>query len=280
MAEDQDLRFEAIVDRSEAELNLAHAALLIARDEYPDLPIGRYLAQLDEIADEVRRRLGDDADPARVVRAINQYLFAEKSFTGNVQNYTDPRNSYLNDVLERRLGIPITLSVIYLEVGWRLGVRLEGVSFPGHFVVKFPHHGGEVVIDPFFQGISLSESQLLERVSRVVGDPRSTRALLPRLLCGVGKKEILARILRNLKGIFIESERFDRALTVCEKICALSPQAAEELRDRGWLYERLECFRPAVADYTHYLHLMPDATDAPEIRERIEALEPRASRLN
>ena len=280
MSYEQRLRFETIVASSETELNLAAAALAIARDEYPQLGLEHYLSRLDELAQAVQARTEGGGALAERARALTEYLFVELAFSGNIEDYSDPRNSYLNDVIDRKVGIPITLSVVYLEVGWRLGIPLQGVSFPGHFLVKFAHRGGEVVLDPFLKGISLSEAQLLERIERIAGGSVAARALLPRFLVAVDKRTILARMLRNLKTIFIDSGRLDRALSTCEKICLLTPDDPDEVRDRGMLYERLECFRAAWHDYRRYLELAPEAPDAARIRARSVEIEPRVTRLN
>ena len=277
---EEQSRFETIVASSEAELNLAGAALALARDEYPTLGVQTYLARLDELADTVRARVPDSDQLPDLARALSEHLFENEGFAGNTEHYADPRNSYLNDVIDRRLGIPITLCVVYLEVGWRLGIPMQGVSFPGHFLVKFAYRGGEVVLDPFFKGVSLSETQLVERIERIAGDAVSARSMLPRFLAAVDKRTILARILRNLKAIFIDMGRLDRALLACEKICLLTPDDPDEIRDRGMLYERLQSFRAAFVDYQRYLKLAPQAPDADKIRARLRDLEPRAATLN
>lgn len=280
MADFSKSQFETIVAKSEDELNLAEAALLIAVDEYPQLQIARYLLQLDQIAAAIQDRLPGGASHLQVTRVLNQYLFDEQGFAGNMENYSDPRNSYLNEVLDRRVGIPITLSVVYMEVGWRLGVPLEGVSFPGHFLVKFSHRDGEVVLDPFFKGISLSEKALEGRLRHLLGSDVPARDFLPHLLAGATKKETLVRMLRNLKAIYLKHEDQLRALSCTDRILAVVPNNAQELRERGELYDRLECPRAAVADFARYLELTPEAEDADDVRRRLVELRASALRLN
>jgi len=279
MSETFTTAFESIVNSSEQDLNLAEGALLIAQDEYPHLDPAPYLARLDAIAEEVRARLAGESDPPHVVRVMNQYLFLEEEFNGNLADYSDPRNSYLNEVLERRLGIPISLSVLYLEVAWRLGLPFEGVSFPGHFLVRCAHGGGYIVIDPFFKGISLGAEDLRDRARRLTGE-EMTESVLSSWLASVSKRSILLRMLRNLKAIFLGKGAYDRALAVIERMVLLAPDAAGEIRDRGHAYRALECFRPALADYVRYLELAPDAEDATEIRLAVMELEKAAAKIN
>ena len=280
MADSSNSRFESIVAKPEDELNLAEAALLIAVDEYPQLQVAPYLLQLDQIAAAVQDRLPEGASYLQVIRVLNQYLFEDQGFSGNMKNYSDPRNSYLNEVLDRKVGIPITLSVVYMEVGWRLGIPLEGVSFPGHFLVKFAHGDGEVVLDPFFKGISLSEKALEGRLRHLLGADVPARDFLPHLLAGATKKETLVRMLRNLKAIYLKHDDQLRALSCANRILAVVPSNAQELRDRGEIYERLECPRAAVADFARYLELTPEAEDAEDVHRRLVDLRAFALRLN
>ena len=273
-------KFEDLAHCSDAELNLAEAALLIARDEYPDLDIELYLRRLDGMADEVRARAQDSLDPLSLIVAMNEYLFVDQSFSGNIDDYSDPRNSYLNDVLERRLGIPFSLSVLYMELGGRVGVAFEGVSFPGHFLVKCAYEAGQIVIDPFFNGVSLGEEELLNRVSGIAASAEDPRQLLAHLLGAASKRDILTRMLRNLRVIFLQTGRPERALETANKICVLGPDDASELRQRAELLEKLECFKPALGDYTRYLELLPMAADAAHVREKIMDLRTQVARIS
>ena len=253
--------------RSGREINLAEAALLLAKEEYPELDVSAYLRKLDEMADNVRTRLTPQATPETIIAALNQFLFQELGFSGNAKYYYDPRNSFLNDVLDRKTGIPLTLSIVYMEVGRRLGLNLQGVPFPGHFVVKLELKDGQVILDPFSGGATLSEEQLKDRLHRVRGRP--TRRPIDRFLVRAGKKEILVRMLRNLKAIYLHQEEFAKALAVVQRILLVLPDLAEELRDRGLLYERLECAQSALQDYKRYIELEPYAPDVREIRNRM-----------
>src|SRR5437899_3280203 len=185
--------------RPEHDVDLAEASLLIAGEEYPDLDPVRYLARLDELGSALRHEAGG-ARGEDAVAALNRLLFQVEGFRGNTEDYYDPRNSFLNDVLDRRTGIPITLSLIYMEVGKRLGLSLEGVGMPGHFLVKCLPEGLEIFIDPFHQGEILLEEGCKKRLMEIYGnDFQFKRSFLD----SVGKRQILSRMLTNLKGIYL-----------------------------------------------------------------------------
>ena len=270
-------RFAELVTREQ--FSLAEACLLIAQDEYPALDVAACIAKLDAMAATVRGRLAEDAFPEQKVAALNFHLFNELRFSGNTDAYYDPRNSYLNEVLERRTGIPITLSIVYLEVGRRIGLRLQGVSFPGHFLVKLRLKKGELVLDPFTGGEPRSESDLRSRLEQAL-TPESPRQLdLDRYLAPATPRDIVARVLRNLKGIYTKDGKLERALAVMQRLLLVLPESAEELRDRGLIYAQLECFRPAVADLQSYLRRSPEAADASDIHAKVVELRDAASRL-
>jgi regulator of sirC expression with transglutaminase-like and TPR domain len=273
-------RWELIVKQPEESLNLAEAALLIAADEYPDLDIDGYLVKLDDLAQAVRGTMPNEAGLEETVVALNNFLFVEQGFTGNGSDYYDPRNSYLHEVLDRKLGIPITLSILYLEIGQRLGLPLEGVSFPGHFLVKCATDEGDVVLDPFWGGVPLSEDDLRDRLEETCGKSQAVSAPLGPLLSAAGKKETLVRMLRNLKGVYMQSGDLVKALTVIDRILQIRPDLPEELRDRGRVYDQLECFRPAAADLSRYLSLAPGADDAPDVQHRLVELGQRIANIN
>ena len=272
-------RWQQLVGMSDEALDLAEVALIIAQQEYPHLNIASYMKRLDELADAVRARVTLDATPEHIVATMNHYLFKEQGFAGNSEDYHDPRNSFLNEVLDRKLGIPISLSIVYMEVGRRLDLRLEGIAFPGHFLVKLPLKRGNVILDPYLGGISLSEEDLHERLKRVYGEAHTEMSLNP-LLDSANKKEILARVLRNLKTSYLRTDEFDKALSVVERVLSIVPDSAEDLRDRGLIYQRLECVHAALEDLRNYFDLEPDAADAVDIRARIIELQGQASTLH
>ncbi|OGA33124.1 MAG: hypothetical protein A3G80_13370 [Betaproteobacteria bacterium RIFCSPLOWO2_12_FULL_62_13b] len=260
--------------------SLAEACLLIAQDAYPDLDVVHCLSRIDALAATVKRRLPSDAFAEQKVVVLNRYLFNDLGFSGNARDYYDPRNSYLNQVLERRIGVPITLSILYMEIGQRLGLRLQGVSFPGHFLVKLRVTGGQLVIDPFCGGETQSESDLRARLALVLPQREADTLPLPRFLQAATSRQILARVLRNLKGIYLQSGKAQNTLEVMQRMVMVAPHAAEEVRDRGLAYYKLDCFRAALADLQDYLDRRPNAADADEIRDKAAVLRLLCSRLN
>lgn len=274
--------FGEIVGRQDQEIDLARAALIFARHEYPDLDIDGYLARIDLLAQGARhkvqgaQRAGGISNPLDAVAALSSFLFQEEGFRGNSEDYYDPRNSYLNQVLDRKLGIPITLSVLYMEVGWRLGLRLAGVGMPGHFMVKLLGVEG-VYIDPFAAGAIISEYECQERLDAIYGGELELR---PEFLQAVGKKQILARMLANLKMIYMQRGELEKALDIIEMILLVEPQNSLEMRDRGLLSGRLGAYAQSIADLELYLRLAPDAEDADEMRENLKMLRQMLARMN
>lgn len=273
-------RWQDIAAGPDEEINLAEAALVIAAEEYRDLDLPAYLRRMDEMARTLRGRLRRDIGTTETIIALNRYLFDDLGYTGNAADFYDPRNSFLNDVLDRRLGIPITLSVIYIEIGRRLGLALHGASFPGHFLVKCVVRDGVVVLDPYARGASLSLDDLQQRLQALRGGMEPRPEVVRHMLAAAAKKDILARILRNLKGIYLHRRDLDRALSAADRIIALDPQAAEEYRDRAGIYLDLECFRAALADFRVYLILKPEADDAAAVKRNVAELQQIAARLN
>jgi regulator of sirC expression with transglutaminase-like and TPR domain len=277
--------FEKLLARDDPEIDLARACLLIAADAYPGLDIERYLGEIEGLAIRLRARLpASNAVEERVV-ALNQFLFDDLGYCGNTEDYYDPRNSYLNEVIDRRTGIPITLAILYMEVGRRVGLPLEGVSFPGHFLVRLAVRGGTLVLDPFAGGAPQSQDELRSRLQRVIPEGAAENVAVAELpleqfLEPATKRQILARMLRNLKAIYRETDKPERMLSVLNRMLALSPNASAELRDRGLLYQRLECFRAAHQDLSAYLEREPDAPDLDEVRASLMDLTARCARLN
>jgi regulator of sirC expression with transglutaminase-like and TPR domain len=268
--------FAEVLRTPDDRIDLARAALLIAAEEYPGLDVARYLARLDELAREVSPRLIGAHTAAERVAVLNRFLFAEQKFAGNREHYEDPRNSFLNDVIDRCAGIPITLSLVYMEVARRAGVDADGVGFPGHFLVKHGQQEG-VVVDAFF-GTVLTLAECQSRLAAVLG---AGVLLEPALhLRAATPREILVRLLGNLKLIYVRTSDFGRALACCERILLVAPDSPLELRDRGLVYERLECFGAAVSDLERFLDLAPDDESARAVRERLDFLRPRLRQLH
>lgn len=259
--------------------DLAEAALLVATTAYPDLDVSHHLGKVRDMAGVLSGRLAPEATVQQKLTAINDLLYGELKYTPDAANYYDPRNSFLNDVLERARGIPITMSVLYIQLGRALGLELDGVSFPGHFLVRCEVDGGLVVIDAYNHGTSLSLDDLRDRLQQSQGAEVRAESVLS-LLAPAHPHDIVVRMLRNLKGIYLDQRRHAEALTVIEWLVHLEPKSAPELRDRGLVFEELECFRAALTDYETYLRQVPDAEDGETIRSRVLDMRRAASRLN
>ena len=262
-------RFASVVAQPESEIDLALAALLIAAEEYPQLLPEPYLRRLDVLAERVRDRLDLETASLVVLQEVSRVLFAEEGYRGNSEAYYDPRNSFLNDVLDRRRGVPLTLSLLYLEVGWRLGLPLQGVNFPGHFLVRYDGEAVKLLIDPFQDGTVRFEDAAQELLDRVYG---GTVSLQPSYLRPAGRKDILVRLLSNLKGIYLNIRDDRRALAATERILLVRPDAAEEVRDRGMLLARLGFADEALQELRDYLSRAPSAEDAERVRLLIREL--------
>ena len=256
---------------------LAHGALLIAKEEYPDLDVERYLGHLAALGRAAERAVRAAENTVERVQLLSEFLFEQTGFQGNREQYGDPRNSFLNDVLERRQGIPITLSVVYLEVGRHTGLHLYGVSFPSHFLVKAVDERGELIIDPFNGGAILGLEDLRARLNQIYGQPVE---LKPAMLKAVGARQILARMLRNLKSIYLSGADWPRSLGALDRILILEPRAAEEVLERATLYERLECFGAALEDFQSFLSQAPNHPAADAARESVVRLARQVARIN
>ena len=281
--------FSALLARDGERLALARACLQVAEDAYPGLDVEGYLGEIERFAHRLGARLPAAAAGEDRVIALNEFLFGDLGFSGNTRNYYDPRNSYLNEVLDRRTGIPLTLSVLYMEIGRHIGLAFEGVSFPGHFLVRLALRGGTLVLDPFSGGAPQSEDELRERLKRVipagigVGEPGGVPVAdlpLDHFLEPASNRQILARLLRNLKGVYRERDQPERLLAVLNRMLVVAPEAAAELRDRGLVYQRLECWRPALKDLSEYLEREPEAPDVEDIRAKVVQLARSCAYLN
>ncbi len=261
--------FEQLITLPDLGIPLAEAALLMACEEYPQLSLRPYLDQLDTMADSVRAALGDDAQPLETIDRINHVLFVDYGFRGNTSDYYDPRNSFLNDVIDRRIGIPITLSAIYLEVARRLEFPVEGVGMPGHFVVKYRSGDEEIFLDPFNAGSVLTRQQCRDFIGQMnLEDGQSTDRWLRR----VTNRQILARMLNNLKVIYLKVEAFDKALTMVDLLAVIEPAAEELYRDRGLLRLQVRNFDGAARDLKRYLKDRPEADDREDIEKYLKDL--------
>jgi regulator of sirC expression with transglutaminase-like and TPR domain len=257
------------IQQPDEQIDLAKAALYIAQEEYPKLDADEYLNALDTMAMEVEERLPAQAYPLRIIQTINKYLYDDLGFTGNTTNYYDPRNSFLNDVIERKTGIPITLSLVYLEVARRIDFPMAGVGMPGHFLIRPAIADMEIFVDAFNRGEVMFPQDCQEKLTQIYGQPVT---LQPQYFDVVNGRLFLARMLTNLKLIYIKQQELEKALAAVERILLLFPGVAMELRDRGLLYYQTGQFTLAADDLQTYLAKVPNAQDASVIRQLLSQM--------
>ncbi|HEY9610468.1 MAG TPA: SirB1 family protein [Allocoleopsis sp.] len=257
------------INQPDDQIDLAKAALYIAEEEYPDLETDEYLNALDVMADEVEERLPAERYPLRIIQSLNQYLYDDLGYIGNTDDYYDPRNSFLNEVMDRRIGIPITLSLIYLEVARRLDFPMVGINMPGHFLIRPNFEEAGIFVDAFNRGEILFEQDCEARLAQIYGHPVRRQ---PSFTASVSSRQLLARMLRNLKLIYLNRSDLPKAQAAVERLLLLFPDAPTELRDRGLIYYQLGYWSKAVQDLDLYLAMLPNAEDAPAIRRLLEQL--------
>ncbi len=268
-------RFAACVAAPDAGVDLAAAALWLAAEEYPELDPQVYLGRIESLADRVRTAWGRRPGSYAAHDALRAVLVEEQNFGGNPHDYYDPRNSFLNEVLDRRVGIPISLSVVWIEVAQRAGIPIEGVNMPGHFVVRLLHGSEPLLVDPFCDGMLLTAEACEDRLRHTQGDDAR---LAPEDLVAAGPKQILVRMLNNLRLIYLENENYGRALSVLERLAVIVGDTPRMRRDRGLLYARLQIYGKAWADLAAYLDSDeaaeqtddPDSEEGSLLREHLE----------
>ncbi len=261
--------WNALAGIGDERLPLLQIALLIARDEYPDLDATRYETMLDVHVARLRDEVAAiDAWPLKM-QAINRHLFEELGYTGNHDAYYDPRNSYLNEVFDRRLGNPISLATVQMEVARRLGIPLDGISFPGHFLVRLPVDDGMLVMDPFNSGRPLDIDELRDRARPHLGGDAPDDDALLQILHPASHRTMLTRMLRNLHGVYREREDWPRAVRCADRVLKLLPDAPDALRERGLGYVQLGHTAGAREDLGRYLQRNPEAGDAALVREAL-----------
>ncbi len=261
--------WQALASLEDSALPLLDVALLIARDEYPDLDPDRYARRVQGHASHLRRAVEREPQPALKMRTINQYLFEEVGYAGNHDEYYDPRNSYINEVFERRLGNPISLALVQMAVTREVGLPLDGVSFPGHFLVRLPVDNGVLVMDPFNRGRPLDVDELRERASAHLGGGMPDDDALSQILHPASNRAILVRMLRNLHGVYHKRGDWERAVRSADRLLRLLPDDPEALRDRGIGYLELGHRAGGREDLQRYLQRLPGAPDAGRIRLRL-----------
>ena len=257
------------VNQPDEQISLAKAALFFAQTQYPDLNPDDYLTKLDAIASVLQEKLPDNSYPLKMIQTINQYLFEELRFTGNTRDYYDPRNSYLHEVLDRKLGIPISLSILYLEIAQRLNFPMVGIGMPGHFLIRPNFEDAGIFVDAFNQGEILFPEDCESRLQQVYQQPVKLESAF---LEAISNRQILVRMLTNLKIIYINNHLYENALQVINSLLILMPDSEMELRDRGLLYYQMGDGEHAIIDLETYLKLSPNAQDAPAISQLLEQI--------
>lgn len=264
--------FASLIKRREERIDLALATLLIAKEEYPRLAIEDYIERLDQLAAELRIEIDVEAAPEQVLEGLAWFLSKEQGFAGNRDEYYDPRNSYLNDVMDRRLGIPISLSILYLEVARRAGLRLQPVNFPGHFLIKLPNEdGAELFLDPYNEGRLLSASDCRRFYHELHGD---AAPFSDSMLASCTKRQLVTRVLRNLKAIYLRDQDLDRALRTIELMTTVTPWDLDQIRDRGLVHYRLGQIEQAVADLEVYASHAPEGPALESVRDALRRIHP------
>jgi regulator of sirC expression with transglutaminase-like and TPR domain len=267
--------FSDLVRGPDSGIDLGRSALEIARIHHPALVVERHLARLDLLA--ARAGAWRTVDPLNALHRLREFLFEEEGFSGNVEDYYDPRNSCLNDVLERRLGIPITLALVMMEVGRRLGLHISGVGLPGHFVVRADVGPEPMLLDPFDGGALLTHERAADLVARALGR-RVT--LTEQHLAPVSRRQMLTRMLMNLKGIYVRSGDWSRLLAVFDRLLVLDAESGVHVRDRGTVLVKLGQLHRGACDWERYLRACPGAEDADAVKQQLRQVRQRLGALN
>ena len=262
--------FQEMIRRPEPEIDLARSALLVAAENDPTLDVEAELAKLDAWADELGRRLDPSWNNLQRLARLRSYMYEELGFKGDVQGYYSPENSLLHSVMTRRLGIPLTLSIVFMEIGWRLGIPFEGVGFPGHFLVRLTGEPGDLLLDPYDHAVSVHEEDCRRMIEMTTG---GTVPYDPSMIRSLGKRDMIARLLFNLKVACLKAGDDAGALSAVERLLLLHPDDPPELRDRGLLLYRMDRYREARGALRAYLEARPRALDREVIERHLAALQ-------
>jgi len=268
--------FEKLMKKPAEDIRLAEAALYIASDEYPKMDIPAYLTVLNQWSSSLKKESTRKPALSRL-DLLNNLLFEKMQFSGNIDNYYDPKNSFLNDVIDSRKGIPISLSVIYLELAWNLGLDATGIGFPGHFLVRINDHGKMVYVDAFYRGRVMTTADCMEFWNDI---SEGELEFQESFLSSMNKQQILIRMLRNLKSIYLEQKSYRKLIRVMDKLVVLNPRLPEEIRDRGIIYYQMQAYRLALKDFEGYLSTAPESDDAEVIHQYIEVLREYSTHVN
>lgn len=269
--------FERMVKRPEPSFELARAALLVAAESNPAVDVDGHLHTLESWAEQLRARLQPDWNNLQKLARLRNFVYEELRFRGDHEDYYSPSNSLLNEVMERRLGIPLTLSIIFMELGWRVGIPFEGVGFPGRFLVRLAGEPRDLLLDPYRDGMSVHDEDCRAMLREISGGKLQMR---DDFLNSVSKHDMIARLLLNLKGAYLRANDDEGALAAVDRLLLLHPEDAEEIRDRGLLLYRLRRYSPALEAIERYLALRPDAPDREPLETHTQNLRRLLASLN
>jgi regulator of sirC expression with transglutaminase-like and TPR domain len=262
--------FRDMLQRPDAQIDLARAALLVAAENDPTLDVDTEMARLEQWARELGRRIDPSWNNLQRLARLRTFMYEDLGFKGDVRGYYSPANSLLHSVMSRRLGIPLTLSIVFMEIGWRIGVPFEGVGFPGHFLVRLTGEPGDLLLDPYDHGASVHEEDCRRMIELTTG---GTVPYDPSMIRSLGKRDMIARLLFNLKVSCLKANDDPGALSAVERLLLLHPDDPPELRDRGLLLYRMDRYRDARGSLLAYLRARPDALDREVIERHLAALE-------
>ena len=262
--------FQEMLQRPDAHIDLARAALLVAAENDPTLDVEAEMARLDQWAGELGRRIDPSWNNLQRLARLRTFMYEDLGFKGDVRGYYSPANSLLHSVMSRRLGIPLTLSIVFMEIGWRIGVPFEGVGFPGHFLVRLTGEPGDLLLDPYDHGASVHEEDCRRMIQLTTG---GTVPYDPSMIRSLGKRDMIARLLFNLKVSCLKTNDDAGALSAVERLLLLHPNEPPELRDRGLLLYRMDRYRDARSSLEAYLRARPDALDREVIERHLSALD-------
>ena len=269
--------FTRMMKRPEPALDLARAALLIAAESDPQVDVDGELKRLDGWGEQLKSKIAPDANNLQKLARLRSFLFEELGFAGESQDYFSPSNSLLHQVIERRRGIPLTLGILMMELGWRIGMPLEGVGFPGHFLVRLTGEPGDLLLDPFRHGKSVHEDDCRRMLAEIT---KGEVAYTPRLIESVDKRIMIIRLLHNLKAAYVKRAEEEEALAVVERLLIIDPNDLTQVRDQGLLLFRLQRYAPALASLMRYLAEAPDAADRAEVEGTAIALRQQMNSMN
>ena len=275
----EDIRADFVqsLNRPDEALELARVALLVAAESDLEVDIDGELRQLEGWAEELRSRLAPDLNNLQKLARLRSFVFDDLGFRGDRRDYYSPSNSLLHEVMKRRRGIPLTLSILFMELGWRIGIPFEGVAFPGHFLVRLPGEPRDLLLDPYKRGMMVHEEDCRQMLLESTGGRLSYD---PALTASVGKRDVIARLLHNLKGAYLRSGDDAKALAAVERLLVLSPDDAEEIRDRGLLLFRMQKYGAALDALDTYLHAAAGAADRETIEGHVRTLRQLLASLN